>query len=184
MREAAHPPAAPAAAMASMSELYDAAALARSSGAAGAAAWHAQGSLAATAAELDLARVDAGVAAAAAALEEGGLDAAGSAAGSEAYGGRRADLRAALAAVGAAPLPRLSGLDWRLDYVVRASDGAPKLVPVYYVTLRLAADGAGDGRGAAPRDDAATLTLSVEQMSDFLLMVRDANHQAQRLTSP
>ncbi|KAH8059423.1 hypothetical protein JL722_5452 [Aureococcus anophagefferens] len=129
------------------------------------------------------ARVDAGVAAAAAALEEGGLDAAGSAAGSEAYGGRRADLRAALR-VGAAPLPRLSGLDWRLDYVVRASDGAPKLVPVYYVTLRLAADGAGDGRGAAPRDDAATLTPSVEQMSDFLLMVRDANHQAQRLTSP
>ena len=52
------------------------------------------------------------------------------------------------------------------------------------MTLRLAADGAGDGRGAAPRDDAATLTLSVEQMSDFLLMVRDANHQAQRLTSP
>jgi len=91
----------------------------------------------------------------------------------------------------------------RLDYVVRASADKPALAPVYYVKLHLArpdADSAPEpvhpkvrvssfskgplaSRPNPPRATQVTLTLTVEQMHDFLRMVRDANHQARRLAA-
>ena len=153
-----------------------------SGGASGDAAWYSHGTLGETAQELDLARVDASVAQAAAALEESGLDEAAAARGAAGYAKRKPSLRAVLDETLGAPLSQLADIEWRLDYVVRTSGAGnkPALVPIYYVKLLLAEAPTGT---AAPTTKAVSLTLTFEQMNDFLLMVRDANHQASRMNA-
>jgi hypothetical protein len=77
---------------------------------------------------------------------------------------------------------RLVDVEWRLDSVVRTSGpdlAAP--VPVYYVRLHVLPPAPRDA--AASKPDTIDLALSVEQMQDLLLTVREANHQAARIVS-
>ncbi|KAJ8598129.1 hypothetical protein CTAYLR_007411 [Chrysophaeum taylorii] len=119
----------------------------------------------------DMARLDAGASQVVSSLEENGLtDSAKIGFFGAAFERAKPAIRLELDATLGVVLPKLVDIDWRLDYVVRSSDDGPA-VPVYYVTLHVASE----------NNDTIDLALSVEQMQDLLLTVRDANHQAARL---
>lgn len=133
-------------------------------------------SLALAALVADTARLDAGPAQVTSTLEENGL-VSPSKTGfvGRLFAEKKAAVRLGLGLTLGASMRRFVDIDWRLDYVVRSSDASQKVVPVYYVKLLV--DSPGN------EEDSVEMSLSVEQMQDFLMTVRDANHQAGRLGS-
>lgn len=136
------------------------------------------GSLAMAALVADAARLDAGPSQVTSTLEENGLlSPSKTAFVGRLFTEKKVAVRIGLGLTLGASIPRLVDIDWRLDYVVRSSDTSQAVVPVYYVKLRVEQRGSSDDA----THDAIELSLTVEQMQDFLLTVRDANHQAARL---
>lgn len=133
----------------------------------------------------DMARLDAGSSQVVSTLEENGLaDSAKTAVIGRLFEKFKPAVRLALGQTLGVAMPKLVDIDWRLDYVVRSSDtdNPSPLVPIYYVKLYIAAPvQLHDADKESRHLEAIDLALSVEQMQDFLLTVRDANHQAARL---
>ena len=131
----------------------------------------------------DMARLDAGSSQVRSSLEELGVsDGPKLEAFLELFLKTKPAIRLALGQSLGVSIPKLVDVRWRLDYVVRSSDpdNANPLVPIYYLKLFLQKA----TRDTSQKDETDTidLALSVAQMHDFLLTIRDANHQAARLS--
>ena len=129
----------------------------------------------------DMARMDAGGSQVRSSLEELGVsDSTKVDVFADAFRSAKATIRIALGKTFGVALPQLVDMEWRLDYVVRSSDptNPNPLVPIYYVKLVVAKP---QPFGSDKTLETIDLALTVEQMHDFLLTIRDANHQAARI---
>lgn len=133
----------------------------------------------------DMARLDAGAAQVMANLEENGLTENDKLTlFGQLFTQSKPAVRRELGKTAGVALPRLVDLEWRLDYVVRSSDPDMPPVPVYFVKLHVARPPKLDVDDVNVASSyTIDLSLSVEQMQDLLLTVRDANHQAARLAT-
>jgi len=107
------------------------------------------------------------------ALEEAGLGSGSAKKLTAIFECRREELRFNLRRTGLTGLRHLVDVEWRLDYHIRSSGTGVENVPVYLVALQT--------KGADGSIESQKLTLSQEQMLDFLATVKDANKQIDRI---
>ena len=126
---------------------------------------------------LEAARLNAPSAAVKSALAENSVPSGLASEIAKAYAGNVDAIRA-LHATDAVALPSLVDADWKLDYVVKSSDGVSNNEPVYTVQLTFAATGAGAAPAVLRHHRFAA---SPAQLQDLLHTVAQATQAAKSL---
>eukprot|EP00727_Mastigamoeba_balamuthi_P007525 m51a1_g3393 hypothetical protein (195) ;mRNA; f:519620-520392 len=109
------------------------------------------------------------------ALEENNVPAGIRALASARYEAALPALRASLARIGSKAVPRIVGVNWRLDYVVRSDAIDHACAPLYFVRLRTSGQDGEDGT--------VEFSCSIDDLQDLVSKLRDATKQIERSAS-